>query len=244
MKRPSLSAVLIITAAIIAAASASACSQKPKPFALQRADMVKYQLKQRGITDPAILNAFMSVPREEYVLPSFRDHTYDDVEAPSGFGQSLDRPYENAVMLRALVLKPTDRVLEVGTGSGYLSSLMSRIARDVYTIEIEGPIAQDATERVRRLGYENVHVKQGDGFLGWPEYAPFNAIVMTCSPPELPKPLVEQLAEGGRIVLPLGGTEKFQELVMYEKKEGKLIGPRPLAPTEFVPMKGKILDKN
>ncbi len=229
--------------ALGAVALISACSQKPKGFEDQRAEMVRLQLKQRGITDPAILKAFMTVPREEYVLPNFRNNSYDDVEAPIGHGQSLDRPYENAFMIRALALTPHDRVLEVGTGSGYLASLMSRIAKDVYSIEIEHPLAQESAERVRRLGYDNVHIKEGDGFIGWPENAPFDAIVMTASPSEVPKPLAQQLAEGGRILLPLGGTKKFQELVLYEKKDGVLLGPKMLAPTEFVPMKGKILEQ-
>ena len=120
---------------------------------------------------------------------------------------------------------------------------MSRIAKEVYTIEIVPELAKTAHTRLSRLGYNNIFVRLGDGFLGWPEHAPFNAIVLTCSPPELPRPLIEQLAESGRLILPLGGEKKFQELLLYTKKNGKLEGPQHLAPATFVPMKGKVLEE-
>jgi len=205
--------------------------------------MVEQQIVWRGITDKLVLDAMLSVAREEFVLPQYRSKAYADLEVPIGWEQTLDRPYEDAFMMQALRLSPSDRVLEVGTGGGYLAALISKIVGEVYTIEIEPDLAQTARERLARLRFSNVFVKTGDGFLGWPEHAPFNAMVLTCSPPEIPKPLIDQLVEGGRIILPLGGEKKFQELLLYTKINGKLEGPQHLAPATFVPMKGKILEK-
>lgn len=229
--------------AIVVLAGESGCPGRRATFDQQREAMVREQLERRGIADHKILNAFRDVPREEFVLPRHRGHAYDDVEAPVGFGQSLDRPYENAVMIQALGLGARDRVLEIGTGIGYLTAVMSRIAPEVYTIEIEPDIAEAARRTLARTGFANIKVKTGDGFLGWPEHAPFDAIIMGCSPDRVPEPLAEQLAEGGRLLLPLGGTEKFQELVLYTKRNGKLIETRRIAPTTFSPMKGKILER-
>ncbi len=227
----------------IVVACGPSCTRKPKTLEEQRAEMVERQIEMRGITEGTILKAFDTVPREEFVIEKFREHAYDDVEAPSGFGQSLDRPYENALMIKALDIGPGERVLEVGTGAGYLASLLSRIAGEVYSIEIEPEIAEDARQRLKRLGYDNVEVKTGDGFLGWPEHAPFDAIVMAASPNRVPEPLKKQLAEGGRIVLPLGGAEKFQVLTLFEKVDGKLVKKAEITPTTFVPMKGIIEKK-
>ena len=204
--------------------------------------MVRAQLELRGIRDPAILKAFGMVPREEFVLPRFRHRAYDDLEIPIGHGQTLDRPYEDAFMIRALALSATDKVLEIGTGSGYLTAIMSKIAKEVYTIEIVADLALEAEKHLAKLGYENAHVKAGDGYLGWPEHTPFDAIILTASPPHIPQPLVQQLADGGRLLLPLGGKERFQELILYIKRSGRLEEVRRLAPTTFVPMKGKILE--
>jgi len=238
-----LRALAAFAAVAIVVASGPSCSRKPKTFAERRAEMVERQIEMRGITEETILKAFGTVPREEFVIEKFREHAYDDVEAPSGFGQSLDRPYENALMIKALDVRPGERVLEVGTGAGYLASLLSRIAGEVYSIEIEPEIAEDARKRLKRLGYDNVEVKTGDGFLGWPEHAPFDAIVMAASPNRVPEPLKKQLAEGGRIVLPLGGAEKFQILTLFVKVDGKLVKKAEITPTTFVPMKG-IIEKN
>jgi len=221
----------------------TACSGKPATLEEKRAEMVRTQLKQRGIRNEAVLKAFLTVPREEYVIEKYKGNAYDDLEAQSGFGQSLDRPYENSIMINALSLEPGDKILEVGTGSGYLASLLATIASKVYSIEIEPDIAEDARKRLKRLGYNNIVVKTGDGFIGWPEHAPFDAIVMTASPNRVPGPIAKQLAEGGKLVLPLGGTEKFQVLVLFEKVNGKMVEKQKLSPTTFVPMKGKILEE-
>lgn len=230
--------LLILPALIIA----SSCT-KPQDYEQQRRAMVERQVLWRGVTDKNVLDAMLAVPREEFVLPQYKDKAYADLEVPIGKDQTLDRPYEDAFMIQALSLSSTDRVLEVGTGGGYLAALLSRIVPEVYTIEILPEIADAARQRLSRLGYKNIEVRTGDGFLGWEEHAPFNAIVLTCSPPEIPKPLIEQLAEGGRLILPLGGEQKFQELLLYTKTKGKLAGPTRLAPVTFVPMRGKILEK-
>lgn len=221
------------------------CSKSPNTPEKQRAELVRSQLLQRGVKSKAVLAAFATVPREEFVLPQYKDRAYDDNEVPSGSdnGQSLDRAYEDAIMLDALALTPAGRVLEVGTGSGYLTSLLSRMAGHVFTIEIEGHIAEEAMRRFTRLGYDNITGKIGDGFAGWPEHAPFDAILLTCSPPSVPEPLKEQLAEGGKMIVPLGGSEKFQVLVLYKKENGKLVEVRRLRPATFSPMKGKILEE-
>lgn len=218
------------------------CSGKPEPLSEKHDDMINDQLVRRGITDEAVIRAMREVPREQFVLPKYRDKAYDDVEAPIAFGEALNRPYEDAVMLGAVDIKPSDRVLEIGTGTGYVTSLMSGMAKVVYTIEIEPSYADEARRNFKKLNYDNIHVKTGDGFLGWPEKAPFDVIIMMCSPPHIPKPLEDQLAEGGRMLLPLGGNEKFQELVLYTKKDGRLTETRRLAPTTFAPMKGIILE--
>ncbi|MFH1829288.1 MAG: protein-L-isoaspartate(D-aspartate) O-methyltransferase [Pseudomonadota bacterium] len=240
-KRTSFTLVLSMAAALLLIVGG--CSRKSQTFEQQRAEMVREQLEQRGIEDKSILNAFNSVPREEFVIPAYKDKAYDDLEAPIGHGESLDRPFENAVMLNALAIKPHDKVLEVGTGSGYLSALMSHLADKVFTIEIVPEIANEARERLKKLHFDNVEVLTGDGFLGWPEHAPFDAIVLAASPTRVPEPLAKQLVESGRLVLPLGGAEKFQLLVLYTKKNGKLIETAKLSPTTFVPMKGKILEQ-
>lgn len=221
---------------------AIACSG-PENFAEQRKAMVEQQVIWRGVKDQKVLDAMLSIPREEFVLPQFRSKAYADLEVPIGEEQTLDRPYEDAFIVAALKLQPTDRVFEVGTGGGYLTVMMSKLAKEVYTIDIIPQLADAARARFEKLGYKNIQVKAGDGYAGWPEHAPFDAIVFTCSPDEIPKPLIEQLAEGGRMVLPLGGEEKFQELLLYTKKNGKLEGPRRLAAMTFVPMQGKIKEK-
>lgn len=234
MKKISTIILLLICSAI------AACSSCKKSMQTKQQSMVERQIRFRGISDKEVLRVMREVPREEFVLPQYRDKAYDDLEVPIGEDQTLDRPYEDALMLTSLKLKPTDRVLEVGTGSGYLSALMSQLAKEVYTIEILPALGNRAREILHRLGYHNVEVKIGDGFVGWEEHAPFDVILLTCSPTEVPKPLKDQLAEGGRLILPLGGEEKFQELLLYTKKDGKFVLERRIAPTTFVPMKGMV----
>jgi len=218
------------------------CS-KSTSFLEKREEMVKRHVERRGITSPLILNAFRNIPREKFVLPQYQDRAYQDLELPIGEGQTLDLPYEDAVIIHALDLKPTDKVLEVGTGAGYLAALMGHIAKEVYTIEIRPGLANTARQRLQELGYQNVFVLTGDGYKGWPEHAPFDAIVLTASPDYVPEPLVEQLREGGRLVLPLGGEKKFQELVLYTKENRKLKLLKRLSGAQFVPMEGIIQEQ-
>lgn len=227
---------LIVLATLFVAMSA--CQSKTETPEVAREKMVKYQLIQRGIVDAQVLYAFSTVPREEFVLPEYKTRAYEDAEVPIAFGETLDRAYENAVMLEALDIQPTDTVLEVGTGSGYLSALISKIAQKVYSIEIDTKLAQEAISNHANIGIKNVEVKTGDGFLGWPEVSPFQKIVMTCSPEKIPEPLIAQLTEGGRLIAPIGGDEKFQMLTLFTKKNGKLVEMKKLSPTTFTPMRG------
>lgn len=225
------------------AAGSAGCSRCDQSVAEKQRSMVERQIRFRGISDKRILKVMREVPRANFVLAEYKHLAYEDTRPPIGKGQTLDRPYEDALILDTLKLQPSDRVLEVGTGSGYLAALMAKLADEVYTIEILPDVAQKARENLTKLGVENVHVKTGDGFLGWEEHAPFDAIVLTASPTTIPEPLKKQLADGGRILLPLGGAERFQELLLYVKQKGRITLDRRVAPASFVPMKGIVEDK-
>ncbi|HPW45239.1 MAG TPA: protein-L-isoaspartate(D-aspartate) O-methyltransferase [bacterium] len=244
MKKPSatlkLSSPLI---AILTTAFLLSCSGSSTNFEGLRRDMIESQIKARGLNNDDILQAMSSVPREIFVMEKFKAHAYDDNEVPISNHDSLNRPFEDAAMLDALDLKSSDRVMEVGTGTGYFASLLSKLAGEVFTIEIEPPLAERARKILPKLGIRNVKVVTGDGFLGLPEHAPYDAIVMQCSPPQVPEPLVEQLKEGGRLLAPIGGGEKFQELTLFVKKDGKLSTEKRLSPANFTPMRGIILEK-
>ena len=222
---------------ILAAIAAAGCGQKPtlaSDFAAQRQRMVTEQLKARGISDERVLNAMNKVPREEFVPPDSRAGSYEDGPLPIGYGQTISQPYIVAFMTEQLRLKRSDRVLEIGTGSGYQAAILAELMSEVYSIEIVEPLAKNAEATLQRLGYENVHVKTGDGYKGWPEAAPFDAIIVTCAPDKVPQPLVDQLKDDGRMVIPVG--DRFaQELYLLEKKNGQLKQSATL-PVRFVPM--------
>jgi len=222
---------------ILAAIAAAGCGQKPTPafdLAAQRQRMVTEQLKARGISDERVLNAMNKVPREEFVPPDSRAGSYEDGPLPIGYGQTISQPYIVAFMTEQLRLKPSDRVLEIGTGSGYQAAILAELVSEVYSIEIVEPLAKNAKATLQRLGYENVHVKIGDGYKGWPEVAPFDAMIVTCAPDKVPQPLVDQLKDDGRMVIPVG--DRFaQELYLLEKKNGQLKQSATL-PVRFVPM--------
>jgi len=222
---------------ILAALAATACGQRPTPtsdLAAERQQMVQRQLVTRGINDARVLAAMAKVPREEFVTPESRAESYEDGPLPIGYGQTISQPYIVAYMTEQLRPKPGHRVLEVGTGSGYQAAILAELVADVYTIEIVEPLAQSAEATLQRLGYNNVHLKVGDGYKGWPDEAPFDAIIVTCAPDKVPQPLVDQLKEGGRMVIPVG--ERFaQQLYLLEKKEGQLKESVTL-PVRFVPM--------
>ena len=222
---------------ILAAIVATGCGQRAPPvsdFEAQRQLMVQQQLTKRGINDSRVLTAMAKVPREEFVTPDSRAASYEDGPLPIGYGQTISQPYIVAFMTEQLRLKPSDRVLEIGTGSGYQAAILAELVSEVYSIEIVEPLAKNAEPTLQRLGYKNVRVKIGDGYKGWPEEAPFDAIIVTCAPDKVPQPLVDQLKDGGRMVIPVG--ERFaQELYLLEKKNGQLKQSATL-PVRFVPM--------
>ncbi|MFW6011926.1 MAG: protein-L-isoaspartate(D-aspartate) O-methyltransferase [Desulfosalsimonas sp.] len=203
-------------------------------FRQQRMKMIKNQIKARGIKDPEILAAFEKVPRHEFVPERLKKYAYQDRPLPIGEGQTISQPYIVALMTQSLEPKRTDRVLEIGTGSGYQAAILAELCKQVYTIEIIESLAESARRILSETGYENVHVKTGDGYKGWPEHAPFDAIIVTCSPEKIPEPLREQLAEGGRMVIPVG-RDYDQNLVLLKKRGGELIKEQIL-PVLFVPM--------
>ena len=197
--------------------------------------MVQQQLKARDIKDDRVLAAMAKVPREEFVPPDSRGASYTDGPLPIGYGQTISQPYIVAFMTEQLQLKPNDRVLEVGTGSGYQTAILAELGTRVYTIEIVEPLAKSAEATLRRLGYKDVHVKAGDGYKGWPEAAPFDAVIVTCAPDHVPQPLTDELKEGGRMIIPVG--DRFaQQLYLLEKKNGRLRESAVL-PVRFVPMR-------
>ncbi len=202
-------------------------------FQRERELMVKEQIEARGIKDARLLTAMRKVKRHLFVPPAYRHRSYEDSPLPIGEGQTISQPYIVGLMTALLELKEDDRVLEIGTGSGYQAAILGELVKEVYTIEILEPLATRSKELLQELGYNNIKVKQGDGFLGWPEYAPFEAIIVTCAPEEVPAPLLEQLAEGGRLVIPVG--DQWQELKLIRKKEGK-ITTENIIPVRFVPM--------
>lgn len=201
-----------------------------------RERMVREQIAARHVRDARVLEALKRVPRHLFVPPEMQAYAYDDMPLPIGYGQTISQPYVVAFMTEALELKAQDRVLEVGTGSGYQAAVLAELAREVYSIEIVEGLAKVAKERLTRLGYSNVQVRVGDGYQGWAEAAPFDAIIVTAAPDHVPPPLREQLREGGRLVLPVGRYD--QDLVRIRRtprgfKEERLI------PVRFVPMVGE-----
>ena len=195
----------------------------------------------RGVHDKRVLAAISKVPREEFVPQDSRAASYTDQPLPIGYGQTISQPYIVAFMTEQLRPKPSDRVLEIGTGSGYQAAVLAELVAEVYSIEIIEPLAKTAEATLRRLGYKNVHAKVGDGYKGWPEHAPFDAITVTCAPDHVPKPLIDQLKEGGRMIIPVGGFGD-QELYLLEKKNGEL-QRRAVLPVRFVPMAGEATER-
>jgi protein-L-isoaspartate(D-aspartate) O-methyltransferase len=205
-------------------------------FAPQLAEMIEKQLRRRGITDAAVLAAMGSVPRHEFVPEELRARAYEDVPLPIGDGQTISQPYIVAAMTAALHLYPHERVLEIGTGCGYQAAVLSKLAKEAFSIERRPELALSASERLARLGYTNVHVHCGDGTLGLPEFAPFDAILVAAAAPAVPEPLLAQLGEGGRMILPVGDTE-HQELQLIEKC-GNALRKSTLEGCRFVPLVG------
>ena len=217
--------------------AATGCHQKvnsPSEFAAERQRMVEEQLKPRGIHDERVLAAMAKVPREEFVPENLRAQSYSDGALPIGHDQTISQPFIVAFMTEQLHPKATDRVLEIGTGSGYQAAVLAELVKDVYTIEIIEPLAKEASARLARLDYKNAHARIGDGYQGWPEVAPFDAIIVTCAPDKVPRALVDQIKDGGRMVIPVG-DRLAQQLYLLEKKDGQLKQSVTL-PVRFVPM--------
>ena len=218
----------------------SACDSQPASEAelfAQRKKMVEEQLAAPGrdIRNRRVLDAMAAVPRHEFVPKALWKFAYSDDPLPIGYGQTISQPFIVAFMTEQLDPKPTDRVLEIGTGSGYQAAVLSRLVAEVYTIEIVEPLAKRAEADLKRLGYNNVKVLAGDGYQGWPEHAPFDAIIVTCAPDHIPQPLVGQLRDGGRMIIPVGPSDN-QQLFLLQKL-GTEVEQQAILPVRFVPMK-------
>ncbi len=222
--------------------------RSPKPhakseaaYAAARADMVEKQIVARGVADPRVLEAMRKVPRHEFVPESQRKAAYHDGPLPIGERQTISQPYIVAIMTELAKLDANSKVLEIGTGSGYQAAVLAEVAGEVYSIEIVAPLAERARALLHRTGYTDIHLRLGDGYAGWAEAAPFDAILVTAAPPEVPEPLIEQLAVGGRLVVPVGRW--WQELVVLTKtKDG--IERESVFPVRFVPMTGEAQERD
>lgn len=209
-------------------------------YDVARKNMVQTQIAARGVTDKRLLDAMLKVERHRFVSGYLRPFAYTDGPLPIGEGQTISQPYIVALMTELLKLDGDEKVLEIGTGSGYQAAILAELAKQVYTIEILEPLAKRADKLLKSLGYTNITVKCGDGFVGWAEHAPFDAIIVTCAPEYIPEPLIQQLAEGGRMVIPVGNV--WQELKLIEKKNGKATY-KSIIPVRFVPMTGKARER-
>lgn len=213
--------------------------QKNQPadeYTRLRSKMVEYQIQARGVQDERVLEAIRKVPRHLFVPEYLRDQAYSDEPLPIGAGQTISQPYIVAYMTEQVQLQGTERVLEIGTGSGYQAAILAELADSVFTIEIIPELSLQAQQVLKNLGYSNIEFKVGNGYYGWPEKAQFDAIIVTAAPQEIPEPLVEQLKEGGRMIIPVG--DFFQELYLIRKEKGSIKKMKKL-PVRFVPLQGE-----
>jgi protein-L-isoaspartate(D-aspartate) O-methyltransferase len=225
-----------LTTTYLVLAISPACGFAEENYQAQRHQMVAQEIDAAGVTNPRVLEAMRGTPRHEFVPKGFREQAYFDAALPIGDNQTISPPFVVAYMTQELDPQPTDRVLEIGTGSGYQAAVLSPLVKEVYTIEIVQRLGHRAERTLRRLKYENVQVRTGDGYLGWPEAAPFDKIIVTCSPEDIPTPLVEQLKEGGRMIIPVG--ERYQQNLFRVTKRNGTLHREPLRATLFVPMTG------
>ncbi len=233
-------ALFMVAAHAVATASGQNPAHSAADYAVQRNAMVTKEIEAAGVKDPRVLDAMRKTPRHEFMPAAYRPYAYIDAALPIGDRQTISPPFVVAYMTEQLNPQPTDRVLEIGTGSGYQAAVLSPLVKDVYTIEIVEPLGRRAERTLERLGYKNVHAKVGDGYKGWPAAAPFDKIIVTCSPESVPQPLVDQLREGGEMIIPVG--ERYQQnLVRMTKRDGKMVS-EPLQATLFVPMTGAAED--
>lgn len=200
--------------------------------------MVENQIEVRGVTDPAVLEAMRTVPRHEFVTQDNIDQAYADHPLPIGFGQTISQPYIVALMTETLQVETGDKVLEIGTGSGYQAAVLAEMDLEVYTVEIIPELAERARSDLEQLGYDNAQVISADGYFGWEEHSPYDAIIVTAAPDHLPQPLAQQLKEGGRLVIPIGPIGAVQTLWLFEKIEGELEATN-LGAVRFVPLTGE-----
>lgn len=230
---PGRSRSRLVLFAVLVVVAVSGQADRYRPL---REAMVRNELEREGIRSKAVLDSMRQVPRHLFVTPEYRANAYLDCALPIGKSQTISPPFIVAYMTESLDPQPEDKVLEIGTGSGFQAAVLSNIVKDVYTIEIVPELGEHATQVLKEQGYKNVHTMVGDGYKGWPMYAPFDKIIVTCSPEKIPEPLVEQLKEGGKMIIPLG--ERYEQVFyMLEKKNGKLEKQRML-PAMFVPMTG------
>ena len=211
--------------------------QRSDPWTQARAQMVEHEVAGAGVKDARVLDAIRVTPRHEFVPAALRRYANLDIGLPIGKGQTISSPFIVAYMTEQLRPRPTDKILEIGTGSGYQAAVLSGLVSEVYSIEIAETLGKRAAKTLQRLGYDNVKTKIGDGYQGWAQHAPFDKIIVTCSPEKVPKPLVEQLREGGLLVVPLG--QRYQQTLYLFKKAKGVLQPEPLRPTFFVPMVGR-----
>ena len=219
-------------------APADCTSGSPPQDAFQRARlaMVADQIAARGVQDPRVLDAMRAVPRHEFLPLTIREDAYVDSPLPIGHGQTISQPYIVALMTELARPSPSDRALEVGTGSGYQAAVLSGLVARVFSVELVDLLAQSATSTLRRLGYANVTVRSGDGYLGWPDEAPFDIILVTAAPEDVPAALVAQLKPGGRLVVPVGRVWDVQDLRLIEKDAAGRVSTRSVIPVRFIPM--------
>ena len=220
---------------VVLASFGARCHQSQETYQKARERMVEDQIVARGVQDTLTVRAMRTVPRHEFVPPEWRSEAYADHPLPIGYDQTISQPYIVAFMTELIRPSSNQRVLEVGTGSGYQAAVLAEIVDSVYTIELVPELAKSSADRLKRLGYRNVIVRQGDGYLGWSEHAPFDAILVTAAADEIPQPLIEQLRDGGVMVIPVGAERSVQELTVVTKR-GKEILTQTVLPVRFVPL--------
>ncbi|MEW5941363.1 MAG: protein-L-isoaspartate(D-aspartate) O-methyltransferase, partial [Chloroflexota bacterium] len=242
--RPPATPIVTTTTATPVSAAITISSADEDAFTKARLDLVKYYIEGAGIKNEDVLRAMRTAPRHKFVPDEYLNQAYENHPLPIGYGQTISQPYVVAWMTELLELRPGEKVLEIGTGSGYQAAILAELGYlDVYTIEIVPELAESAEKRLQDLGYTEVRVKQGDGYYGWAEFAPFDAIIVTAAPDHLPPPLAEQLAEGGRIVIPIGPQGWFQSLWKFVKKEGELTAYN-MGGVTFVPFTGSGVEEH
>ena len=230
------SPVILLLLMVFGLSAGSETIGKPDYYAAARKNMVLYQIKHRGITDPEVLNAMGSVFRHEFVLSGDKKKAYEDRPLPIGYGQTISQPYIVALMTRLLNVDKESRVLEIGTGSGYQAAVLAGIVKEVYTVEIVKPLHDRSNKILKNLEYQNIQTLNADGYFGWKEYAPFDAIIVTCASDFIPPPLIDQLAVGGLMCIPVGPPFKVQHLVLVNKGEKEELSTKVITSVRFVPL--------